>query len=674
MLALARPALGAAATVKLTAAAAAAFGASKIAAGLTDVPIVLAHPSAEFWILAGVAVVAEARPFTAPGAARRMTAVHLSLCFTFAIMLLWGPGPAIAVQSVAIMTAELRQRLGLSRAVLTAARMACALFAAGVVFRTIDPTLGLGDRLTQADVIAVLVAAVVWFAVNYLLVTVEIRIRHQAPWRHVFTRTLAHELLSTGALMLLAPFLISAPTGWVFALVLVPVIAVSQMARLSGEQEAMVRLDPLSGLLSRRALAAEVSELIDRATRHRGQIADRPFALMIIDLDRFKTVNDALGHAVGDQLLTEVARRLAAAVRPGDIVARLGGDEFAVVAVKMPTVAKAQAIAARIGGQLRQPIYLDGLPLDVSASIGVAMYPLDGEDFTTLMRHADVAMYTAKRRSAEVEVYSPASDNSSADKLGLLADLRLALDDPDHAEEIGLVYQPQVAIGTGEVVGVEALLRWHHPIRGSVSPEEIVHTAENSALMLQLTFRVIDDTLTQMARWNAAGFKLRASINVSVRDLHTLDIVQHLRHSLQREGIRAEDIEIEITETALMADRDRVFSTLKHLADLGVGLSLDDFGTGYSSLLHLREIPLSEVKIDRSFVRSMANSPSDRAIVRSVIELSHALGLRVVAEGVEDEHIGTLLDEAGCDVAQGWHYGTPMPPDAVAGWLAEHGP
>ncbi len=659
--------------LKLAAVAAAATGASKIAAGLADVRIVPAHPSAEFWILAVVAVVAEARPFTAPGVARRMTAVHLSLCFTFAIMLLWGPGLAIAVQSFAVIVAELRQRLGLSRAGLTAARMAVALVAADAVFRQVGPpTLGLGDRLTQADVIAVLVAAVVWFAVNYLLVTVEIRIRHQAPWRHVFTRTLAHELLSTGALLLLAPFLISSPTGWVFALVLVPVLAVSQMARLSGEQEAMVRLDPLSGLLSRRALAAEVTELIAQASRHRGQAADRTFALVIIDLDHFKNVNDALGHAVGDQLLAEVAGRLATAVRPGDIVARLGGDEFAV-AVRLPNIAEAQAFATRIATQLRQPIYLDGLPLDVSASIGVAMYPVDGEDFTTLMRHADVAMYAAKRQSAEVAVYSPASDNNSADRLGLLADLRLALDDPDHAKEIQLVYQPQVAIGTGDVVGVEALLRWHHPKRGSVSPDEIVRTAENSAVMLQLTFRVIDDTLAQMAAWRAAGLRLRASINVSVRDLHTLDIVDHLRDSLVRDGIGAEDVEIEITETALMADQDRVFSTVRHLADLGVGLSLDDFGTGYSSLLHLRELPLSEVKIDQSFVRSMANSPIDRAIVRSIIELSHTLGLRVVAEGVEEEPIGRLLAEAGCDLAQGWHYATPMPPDAVAGWLAERG-
>jgi diguanylate cyclase (GGDEF)-like protein len=443
------------------------------------------------------------------------------------------------------------------------------------------------------------------------------------------------------------------------------------MARLSGEQEALVRLDPLSGLLSRRALAAEITDLIAETARHRGQLAEHQFALMIIDLDHFKNVNDALGHAVGDQLLAEVARRLAEAVRPGDIVARLGGDEFAVVAARMPNIGQAQAIAARIGKQLREPIYLEGLPLDASASIGVAMYPVDGEDVITLMRHADVAMYAAKRHNAEVAIYSPGTDNNSADRLGLLADLRLALEDPDHQGEIRLVYQPQVAIDTGEVVGVEALLRWHHPVRGSVSPTEIVRTAEHSAVMMQLTFRVIDETFAQVAAWRSAGIRLRASINVSVRDLHSNDIVEHLRRGLTREGIGAGDIEIEITETALMADPERVFATVHQLAHLGVALSLDDFGTGYSSLLHLRELPLREVKIDQSFVRSMAQSPTDRAIVRSIIELSHALGLRVVAEGVEDAHIARLLSVAGCDLAQGWHYGAPMSPDVLVAWLAE---
>ena len=250
--------------------------------------------------------------------------------------------------------------------------------------------------------------------------------------------------------------------------------------------------------------------------------------MLLLDLDRFKNVNDALGHAVGDRLLAHVARRLAAAARPGDLVARLGGDEFAVVAPGWRTSSTPEPSPRRITNELKQPAYLDGLPLDVSASIGVAVYPLHGDDFATLMRHADVAMYAAKQRGATVAVYRSELDHHSAERLGLLADLRRALEDPDHANEIALHYQPQVAIKTREVVGVEALLRWHHPARGLVSPDEIVRTAENSAVMQLLTFRVIDDTVAQLAKWNAAGLILRASINVSVRDLHTSNIVDHL--------------------------------------------------------------------------------------------------------------------------------------------------
>jgi diguanylate cyclase (GGDEF)-like protein len=672
MQAVARPVIGAAVS-KLGVVTAAGAAVSVVVRGLVDVRALPPHAPVEFWVLALLAVVADVRPFAVPGVTQRMTTVFLSICFTFSIMLLWGPGPAIAVQAVAVVGAGLRQRLGFTRTLITAGRMAVALIAGAAVLDFFGPpAFGLGDRLSRADVLAVITAGAAWFVVNYLLLSVGIRLLYGTAWRHVFTRTFAHELLSTGALLLLAPLLVSAPTGWVIVLVLAPVIAVSQMARLAGEQQEQIRLDPLSGLLSRRALAAEVNELTAHAARHRrhGSAVDHHFALLLLDLDRFKNVNDALGHAVGDRLLAHVARRLAATARPGDLVARLGGDEFAVVAARVADVEHARAVAVRITNELKRPAYLDGLPLDVSASIGVAVYPLHGDDFATLMRHADVAMYAAKQRGATVAVYRSELDHHSAERLGLLADLRRALEDPDHASEIALHYQPQVAIKTREVVGVEALLRWHHPARGLVSPDEIVRTAENSAVMQLLTFRVIDDTVAQLAKWNAAGLILRASINVSVRDLHTSNIVDHLSDRLRRDGVSAESIEVEITETALMADPRRVLTTVRQLVDLGVGLSLDDFGTGYSSLLQLRRLPLSEVKIDRSFVQRMADDPDDEAIVRSTIDLSHALGLRVVAEGVEDDAVARLLADAGCDIAQGWRYGRPMPADGLTYWLA----
>jgi EAL domain-containing protein (putative c-di-GMP-specific phosphodiesterase class I) len=272
-----------------------------------------------------------------------------------------------------------------------------------------------------------------------------------------------------------------------------------------------------------------------------------------------------------------------------------------------------------------------------------------------------------------VAVYAPESDHNSPERLSLLADLRRALENPS-ATEIAFYYQPQVELATGEVIGVEALLRWHHPDRGLVDPEELIRVAEHSAVMRLLTLRVVDDVVAQLAKWSADGLTLRSAINVSVRDLHTGEIVDRLAERLVHHGVGAGQIQLEITEGALMADPRRVLTTLRRLDRLGIALSLDDFGTGYSSMQHLRRLPLAEVKIDRSFVLGMADDSDDEAIVRSIIELSGALGLRVVAEGVEDERTFRLLAAAGCDVAQGWFYARPMPADQLASWLSRYRP
>jgi diguanylate cyclase len=487
--------------------------------------------------------------------------------------------------------------------------------------------------------------------------------------------------------------------------VLAPLYAVNRMARLAAEQSRLARLDPLTGLANRKTLMTAVADraagraaaqaraaaLARGGPAHamgvprpagpaeplpdpaRGTSPADTFALLLLDLDRFKHVNDALGHAVGDRLLVEVAARLTGAVRPVDLVARLGGDEFAVLAPELPDAESVRGLAARIAEALAEPVALDGLPLDVGGSIGVAIYPGHGEDFETLMRHADVAMYEAKARGDAVAVYAPESDHNSAQRLSLLADLRRALETPG-AEEIAFYYQPQVELRTGEVIGVEALLRWHHPIRGLVDPEELIRVAEHSAVMRLLTLRVVDDVVAQVAKWQADGLFLRAAINVSVRDLHTGEIVERLAERLRHDGVGPEQIQLEITEGALMADPRRVLTTLRRLERLGIALSLDDFGTGYSSMQHLRRLPLAEVKIDRSFVMGMADDPDDEAIVRSIIELSGALGLRVVAEGVEDERTFRLLARMGCEVAQGWFYARPMPADQLASWLSRYRP
>ncbi|WP_320065095.1 putative bifunctional diguanylate cyclase/phosphodiesterase [Micromonospora sp. RTGN7] len=771
---------------------------------LTALPGRLAELPAAFWTMAALAVVCDARPFVPPGR-RQSSAVFPSTCFTFAILLGWGLGPAVAVQTVAVVVSSLRTGQAGWRAGFNAAQYACALAAAAVVTGLGPGEIFDGGRLSWGDVLAVGGAAAAWFAVNYGLVSAAIRLRFGDRWWPGVRSGLGYELISTGSLLLLAPVLVAAAraSAALIPLVLVPLFAVYRMARLAVEQEQLGALDPLTGLPNRKALLTEVAEQVHlHAERAARGDQDAHLALLLIDLDRFKNVNDALGHAVGDRLLVEVSARLAGAVREQDLLARLGGDEFAILATGLTGVDAARERAERLVGALAEPVALDGLPLDVGGSIGIAIYPEHGEDFATLMRHADVAMYDAKHRNDTVAVYAAESDHNSAERLGLLADLRRVLeagpvgaagrDDrgvagvrggdgaalpaalaptvadrpgrstggaarwgarrrrerpasahPDelidrivtaadplrrraavagdgpqqpgepggtvaaeegvdrgagpgtpvaYAEpagrhpapgevgevgevgEITMYYQPQVAIATGEVVGVEALLRWRHPRRGMVDPEELIRVAEQSAVMRLLTRRVVDDVVGQLAKWSAAGITLRAALNVSVRDLHTGEIADQIADRLARYGVHPERLQLEITEGALMADPRRVLATISRLHTIGVAIALDDFGTGYSSMQHLRRLPLSEVKVDRSFVLGMADDADDAAIVRSMIELAGALGLRVVAEGVEDERTWRLLHAAGCDVAQGWFYARPMPAEELATWLARYRP
>ncbi|GAA4676039.1 putative bifunctional diguanylate cyclase/phosphodiesterase [Phytohabitans rumicis] len=635
---------------------------------LARLPGQLGDLPAAFWVMAGLAVLVDARPFTPPGR-RQSSAVFPSICFTFAILLGWGLAPAVAVQAAAVVVSSWRMRHAWWRAAFNIGQYALALSAAYAVSRLADV-----DRLDWADVAVVGIAGCAWFLVKYGTVTLALRLLFGGRWTSIFRQGLAFELLSMGSLLLLSPVLLAAAhtSAALIPLVVVPLYAVYRMARLSAEQDQLTRMDPLTGLANRKALLSEVADQVPaHAERAAKGAEDRHLALLVLDLDRFKHVNDALGHAVGDRLLVQVGNRLTEAVRPGDVVARLGGDEFAILAPGLTSAAAARELAVRVVATLAEPVALDGLPLDVAGSMGIALYPDHGEDFATLLRHADVAMYDAKHRGDTVAVYAPDSDHNSPERLSLLADLRKALDGGD-SRQIAMYYQPQIAIDTGEVVGVEALLRWRHPQRGMVDPEELIRVAEQSAVMRLLTKRVVDDVVEQTAKWAAAGLHLRSALNVSVRDLHDGEIADQIAERLARYGLPADRLQLEITEGALMADPRRVLATIARLDKIGVAIALDDFGTGYSSMQHLRRLPLAEVKVDRSFVLGMATDADDAAIVRSVIELAGALGLRVVAEGVEDERTWRLLHAAGCHVAQGWFYARPMPADELVAWLARY--
>jgi diguanylate cyclase (GGDEF)-like protein len=433
---------------------------------------------------------------------------------------------------------------------------------------------------------------------------------------------------------------------------------------MSLERERQALHDLLTGLPNRKLLIRRTREALDGAAAGR-----RATALFLLDLDRFKEINDTLGHQVGDTLLKLVARRLEATVRPGDCVARLGGDEFAVLVDGVDDAQEAVYIADRLRTALAEPFRSESMTFEIEGSIGVAVHPEHGLDFETLLQRADVAMYVAKERGTGVEIYSPETDRHSTMRLGLLGELRSALD----KGELELYYQPKADLRTGDVVGVEALLRWRHPARGMVPPDEFIPLAEQTGLMRHITQFVVDEALRQLAAWWRGGLRVQVAVNVCARDLYDRDFAPYLRGRLELHGVPPRALMVEVTESVLMADPARAASTLVSLAELGVGVSLDDFGTGYSSLVHLKRLPVSEVKIDRSFVMRMDVHEDDAAIVRSIIELATALGLRVVAEGVETQESWDRLAVYGCDAAQGWYLAKAMPPEAVTRWLSDVG-
>jgi diguanylate cyclase (GGDEF)-like protein len=421
-----------------------------------------------------------------------------------------------------------------------------------------------------------------------------------------------------------------------------------------GYQRRLIRQalhDPLTGLPNRELFADRVGQAIRTADREM-----RPAALLLLDLDRFKDVNDTLGHHHGDQLLVEVGQRLFGALREADTVARLGGDEFAAL-LPGATAEGAGAVADKLRAALQQPLSIDGVALDLDASIGIAVYPEHGNDAAELLQHADVAMYVAKQAHLRFLVYDPAVDQHSPRRLALLGGLRRALE----LDELVLHYQPKADLRSGEIRSVEALVRWQHPDHGLLGPGEFIPLAERTGLIHPLTHWVLDAALDQAAQWQRAGLPLSVAVNISTRCLLDPAFPDQVTGQLATWQIPPDRLVLEITESAVMADPTRALEVLGRLHSLGVGLAVDDFGTGYSSMAYLKELPVDELKIDRSFVSQMATSPSDAVIVRSTIDLGHNLGLHVVAEGVETQHAWQELTALGCDMAQGYYLGRPMP-------------
>jgi len=418
--------------------------------------------------------------------------------------------------------------------------------------------------------------------------------------------------------------------------------------------------DELTGLPKRKLLYDRLQQAAFQAQRGKHNAA-----LLIMDLDRFKEINDTLGHHSGDELLKQVGSRLQQALRKSDTVARLGGDEFAILAPDS-NVEQAVQLAKKVAQLMDSPYSINGMEVGVQTSIGIAVYPEHGEDVDALTRHADVAMYQAKQQGGGFAVYTSESDPHSLHRLTLIGDLRHALEN----DGLMLYYQPELNSASGHVTGVEALARWNHPQMGLIPPDEFIAIAEKSGQIKTLTEVVLRKAFQQHHAWQRMGVSLNISINLSARNLHDVGLPAYIGQLLEAWNVPAADIRLEITESAMLADPDKAKRILMEFDTMGLDIAIDDFGTGYSSLAYLKQLPVSIIKIDKSFVMDMTQDEDDASIVRATIDLAHNLGLKVVAEGVENEETWSALQALGCDFLQGYYISKPVPADELVRWLA----
>ena len=423
---------------------------------------------------------------------------------------------------------------------------------------------------------------------------------------------------------------------------------------------ALATHDPLTSLPNRTLFHERLDEQLT---------GDRPIAVLLIDLDGFKEVNDTLGHALGDELLVEIGRRLRPLLPEPDLVARLGGDEFAVI-IEAADGAEALRRVDALLAQIRVPFDIAGLDFDIDASIGIAIADDPALTASDLLRRADVAMYTAKEDHAGRALYSSARDQYSAERLALAGRLRRGIADG----ELVLFYQPQVDLATGKVTGVEALLRWDHPERGLVSPDEFVPVAERTELIRPLTSFVFTAAITQAAIWRRAGYDLNVSVNLSPRNLSEDDLVDSIAGLLLTHGLPPSSLVVELTETTVMASPARAAEVMRRLRAIGVKISIDDFGTGHSSLAYLTTLPNDELKVDRSFIQAMSTDPNAETVVRAIVDLARSLRLDVVAEGVETLEDAAALRKIGCATGQGYLFSRPLAAGMVPAWINEQGP
>ena len=621
-----------------------------------------------FWVMAGMVLVAEIWPLTTPGRSGSDTpAVARSI--TLAILLFWGFAIAVLMRAAAIVLVGLARHAP-HRVAFDAAQVTLSLAAAEAVLWVSGVSPFTHHRFIPSNrmLAVLLLAGLAYFVVSFLLVMLAVSFSTRTPLKAAIRANMPfqagiHLVLFTTALLLVLAM--KTGSAIIVALFVFPLGAAYVGAAKSVQRDHQANHDELTGLLNRKMLAKHSGEALASAG-----VAGTRAGFLLIDLDRstgLKQVNDTLGHAVGDRLLQIVAHRLAHSVRPGDVVARLGGDEFAVLLPSVKEVAAAREVASRLRAALAEPVRLEAMTFQVEASVGIAIYPDDASGFDQLMQRADVAMYLAKERHSGIERYTPDADRNSAERLALASDLRMGV----MRGEIQLYFQPKVRLADEKTIGMEALARWQHPHRGMLAAAEFIGLAEQSHLISELTKQVLERALGQTVRWWAADLPVQVCVNLPARDLLSTHLTDMIMQALERYGLPADALRLDISEQVLAGKPAQAASTVAKLVQLGVGVSLDDFGTGYSSLAQLTRLGISEIKLDPALVSGLPDRPEQSMTVKSLVRLAQSLGIRSIGEGVETEATAAALRMIGCEGAQGWHFAKPMNASRATAWLAE---
>jgi len=578
---------------------------------------------------------------------------------------------------------EFRGELAFLKALFIRAQIAAAVICESLVFKQFVPNQ---DAIATTAIwklgIAVVLASIVGYTVNLTLVAIyNYYANGESPWgfiRKLHVGVFGEFLVAYMALALFSVLVVSGfPKFGAGAIIifLAPLLfarqmfqrthslqkATDELAIKQAENEHQALHDSLTGMPNRMFFHQRLLAEIDRA-----RASDGRMAVILIDLDHFKEINDTLGHHFGDMLLQEVGPRLSSVLRDNDLMARLGGDEFGIILPDLPGEEVALRIADRLIEELEKPVSVEGLALDIAGSIGISLFPMQAEDAESLLRRADVAMYVAKENGGGYEVYQDSFDRHNPQRLTLIGQVRPALE----TGEFVMFYQPKVRLVDGRVAGAEALIRWEHPTLGLVPPDEFIPLVEKTVLLRPLTQYVADSVLKQWREWANMGIRIPVAINVSPRSLLDQDFPEQIQGMLRDHDVPPAFLRIELTEGFLMGDSGRSIAVLDALASIGVGLSIDDFGTGYSSLSYLKRLPIEEIKIDRSFVMQMHVDANDFMIVRATVDLGRNLGLRVVAEGVEDLATFDRLADFGCDEAQGYYISRPISAIEFTRWMS----